>query len=635
MTDLRRHVPPIALAWDDETPGELWRVVDGTLVFADVSGFTALTEKLSRRGRIGAEEIVETLNRVFGPMLRIAGTRGGELLKFGGDALLFLFRGRGPHRAGVRRRGRDAHGAAPGRGRAHVGRAALAEDVGRAALRGHPPVPRRCARPASCSSSGRARRPPPWPRRPRRPARSWSAPRPRPGWPADAVRPREDGELLLRRRSAHSAPGDEFVLPDVDRERIRGLFPHRAGGVPRPGHPRPGAPDRQHRVHQVLRHRRAAGRARARMSWPRRCTGPSAWSRRRWRPSRSACWPPTSTATAASSSSARASRPPSRTTRAGCCAPCAGSPTRTRRCRCSWASTAGTCSPPRSGSPSAAPTPGMGDTTNTAARIMSKAPAGVLFAHPAVLEHSRTRFAVTAGRAVPDEGQGRPAAGLRGRRGARDARRRRPPSRGCRSWAATRRSRPFGRPSIDGAGGRRWRHHHHRRHRHGQVPPGLRGARGDHRTRRSSWSGPSPTAPPAPTASSATRSGACSGSSGTPRRRWARPCSRPWAGSRRTCCPMAPLLADVVQVDVPSTPEVDQLDPQYRPDRLADAVVRLVDEAMPGPLVLRRRGGALGGRRVRAPAGPDRCRQRRAALGRDRGASRRGGRLRPGHRHAR
>ena len=50
--------------------------------------------------------------------------------------------------------------------------------------------------------------------------------------------------------------------------------------------------------------------------------------------------------------------------------------------------------------------------------------------------------------------------------------------------------------------------------------------------------------------------------------------------------PMAPLLADVVQVDVPSTPEVAQLDPQYRPDRLADAVVRLVDAMMPGPLAL-------------------------------------------------
>ena len=52
----------------------------------------ALAE-VARWGRIGAEEIVETLNRVFGPMLHIAATRGGELLKFGGDALLFLFRG--------------------------------------------------------------------------------------------------------------------------------------------------------------------------------------------------------------------------------------------------------------------------------------------------------------------------------------------------------------------------------------------------------------------------------------------------------------------------------------------------------------------------------------------------------------
>ena len=93
MTDLRRHVPPLTLSWDQEAPGALWRAVDGTMVFADVSGFTALTERLARRGRIGAEQIVETLNRVFGPMLLISAARGGELLKFGGDALLFLFRG--------------------------------------------------------------------------------------------------------------------------------------------------------------------------------------------------------------------------------------------------------------------------------------------------------------------------------------------------------------------------------------------------------------------------------------------------------------------------------------------------------------------------------------------------------------
>ena len=38
----------------------------------------------------------------------------------------------------------------------------------------------------------------------------------------------------------------------------------------------------------------------------------------------------------------------------------------------------------------------MGDTTNTAARIMSKAPTGSVYAHPLVLDHSRTLFETRA-----------------------------------------------------------------------------------------------------------------------------------------------------------------------------------------------------------------------------------------------
>ena len=63
------------------------------MVFADISGFTALAERLSARGRIGTEELVETLSRVFGGMLESTERRGGQLLKFGGDALLLLFTG--------------------------------------------------------------------------------------------------------------------------------------------------------------------------------------------------------------------------------------------------------------------------------------------------------------------------------------------------------------------------------------------------------------------------------------------------------------------------------------------------------------------------------------------------------------
>lgn len=95
LARLRRHVPEVALSWLVDEPGRRWRAVDGTLCFADVSGFTALSERLESRGRRGAEELVDTLNRVFGAILDVAAGRGGELLKFGGDALLFLFHGPG------------------------------------------------------------------------------------------------------------------------------------------------------------------------------------------------------------------------------------------------------------------------------------------------------------------------------------------------------------------------------------------------------------------------------------------------------------------------------------------------------------------------------------------------------------
>ena len=87
------YVPRIASEWDLVAPGELWQSVDGSLVFVDISGFTNLSEKLARRGRIGAEELTAVLNRVFGNMLNVAYERGGSLLKFGGDALLLLFDG--------------------------------------------------------------------------------------------------------------------------------------------------------------------------------------------------------------------------------------------------------------------------------------------------------------------------------------------------------------------------------------------------------------------------------------------------------------------------------------------------------------------------------------------------------------
>ncbi len=69
--------------------------IDGTMLFADVSGFTALSERLAQKGKEGAEILTSIINSYFEQMLSIARARGGDNLKFGGDALLLLFRGEG------------------------------------------------------------------------------------------------------------------------------------------------------------------------------------------------------------------------------------------------------------------------------------------------------------------------------------------------------------------------------------------------------------------------------------------------------------------------------------------------------------------------------------------------------------
>lgn len=93
IDSLYRYVPRVASEWDVDAPGRLWQQIDSTLCFVDLSGFTKLSERLARRGRIGAEELTDVLNRVFGRMLELAYERGGALIKFGGDALLLQFVG--------------------------------------------------------------------------------------------------------------------------------------------------------------------------------------------------------------------------------------------------------------------------------------------------------------------------------------------------------------------------------------------------------------------------------------------------------------------------------------------------------------------------------------------------------------
>jgi len=74
-------------------PGEPVRSLEGTVVFADLSGFTRLSERLARTGREGAEHLVDTINTSFSALLADAYAYGGSMLKFGGDALMLWFEG--------------------------------------------------------------------------------------------------------------------------------------------------------------------------------------------------------------------------------------------------------------------------------------------------------------------------------------------------------------------------------------------------------------------------------------------------------------------------------------------------------------------------------------------------------------
>ena len=65
----------------------------GTVLFADISGFTPLTEALVRTlgPRRGAEELARQLNEVYDALITEVDRYGGSVIGFGGDAITCWF----------------------------------------------------------------------------------------------------------------------------------------------------------------------------------------------------------------------------------------------------------------------------------------------------------------------------------------------------------------------------------------------------------------------------------------------------------------------------------------------------------------------------------------------------------------
>jgi predicted ATPase/class 3 adenylate cyclase len=225
----------------------------------------------------------------------------------------------------------------------------------------------------------------------------------------------------------------------------------------------------------------------------------------------------------------------------------------------------------------------MGDTTNTAARICGKAGPGMIFAHPVVLDHSRTLFETEPVGPFTFKGKKTPQVLYQigdeiGTRGAqqRDAL----PLVGCESELQTLNQAisalaagTGGVVSIIGAAGLgKSRLLNEALDRLEQIPLIRLGAE------------PYGTTNPYRVFRDSIRS-----LLGVERADPAQMRKQLEAGAARLDPALVPLLAllgDVAHIEVEPSTEVAAIEPQFRPDRVADTVTRLLAAAHRGPLVI-------------------------------------------------
>lgn len=70
------------------TPVPQHLALDGALLFADISGFSKLSERFAQGGPEGAEKTSACLNTYFANLIGRIEAHGGDVFKFAGDALL-------------------------------------------------------------------------------------------------------------------------------------------------------------------------------------------------------------------------------------------------------------------------------------------------------------------------------------------------------------------------------------------------------------------------------------------------------------------------------------------------------------------------------------------------------------------
>jgi class 3 adenylate cyclase/tetratricopeptide (TPR) repeat protein len=580
ITDLRRHVPRIVLEWDDIAPGQQYQQVDASLVFADISGFTALTERLAVRGRMGAEELIETLNRVFGAMLAQAAIRGGEMLKFGGDALLFVFRG-DDHAVRACRSAVDMRQALREAAKipTSVGRLKLSMSVGIYSgpvdffLVGAPTRELLILGPAGTATAeaehaavagqiliteGTAKR-----------------------LPGGSTELREDGLHRLRWRFTYPPEGQGPPAPQVSPERMQTLFPRALGEYLANR-----VPDPEHKTATIGFARFSGTDALLKSAGPQAAATALHETISVFEDALIAegvtllatdldsdggkLFLGSGVPKSSEDDEGRMLRAMRRVIETGTPLPLQIGVNR------------GHVFAAEVGYVDRAAYSAMGDTTNTAARIMSKAPVGKLFAHPSVLEQSRTLFATTPsgpyemkGKAVPV-----PVLAVGEELGTREVQARTSLPLVGRDAEVTE-LRTALTDALSGVGG--------------VITVSAATGLGKSRLIRESLKGleativPLRAEPYGMTAPYRMLRDPVRNALGVQRGEPADMAAALLASFERLLpdmLPLAPLLQDVANVPLPPTPEASAIEPRFRPGLISEIVVRLIEASVQGPLVV-------------------------------------------------
>lgn len=65
--------------------------METVVMFADISGFTNLSEACARKGVQGNEELALSINRYMDGMVTYLNQYGGDIIKFVGDAMIVMW----------------------------------------------------------------------------------------------------------------------------------------------------------------------------------------------------------------------------------------------------------------------------------------------------------------------------------------------------------------------------------------------------------------------------------------------------------------------------------------------------------------------------------------------------------------